>query len=221
MTVDKFNTKVYNSYQMEEMTPMELKAVRHIRNSLVNHGHAPTVRELQKALGYGSPRSASLILSSLISKGVLKRRTSGQMQLIRDPEEEVSNARTVDVPLVGNIACGMPILAEENIEAMIPVSKSFIHSGQRYFLLRAKGDSMTEAGIKDGGFVLVKQQSTAENGNIVAALIDDEATLKEFHRSDDAVILKPKSHSKKYQPIILRDDFQIQGVVIATLPNLD
>jgi len=198
------------------MTPVELKAIRHIRNSLVHHGHAPTVRELQRALGYGSPRSASLILSALISKGVLKRRPGGAMQLIHDPEEDVSNARTVDVPLVGTIACGAPILAEENIEAMVPVSKSFIRSGHRYFLLRAKGDSMTGANIKDGDFVLVKQQPTAENGNIVAALIDDEATLKEFHRSGDAVILKPKSHNKKHQPIILRGDFQVQGVAVAT-----
>ena len=198
------------------MTPMQLKAVRHIRNSLVHHGRAPTVRELQKALGYGSPRSASLILSSLISKGILRRRASGQVQLVNDPEEEMSNARTADVPLVGTISCGAPILAEENIEAMVPVSKSFIRSGHRYFLLRAKGDSMTAAGIKDGDFVLVKQQPTAEDGDIVAALIDDEATLKEFHRSGDVVILKPKSHNKKHQPIILRGDFQIQGVVVGT-----
>lgn len=205
---------------MDKMTPVELKAVRHIRNSLVHHGHAPTVRELQKALGYGSPRSAALILSALISKGVLKRRPGGEMQLIHDPEEDVSNARTVDVPLVGAIACGAPILAEENIEAMVPVSKSFIRSGHRYFLLRAKGDSMTEANIKNGDFVLVKQQPTAEDGDIVAALIDDEATLKEFHRSGDAVILKPRSHNKKHQPIILRGNFQIQGVVVETGLNL-
>ena len=200
---------------MDEMTAVQLKAIRHIRNSLVHYGRAPTVRELQKALGYGSPRSASLILSALISKGVLKRRASGQMQLRHDPEEEVNNARTVDVPLVGTIACGVPILAEENIEAMVPVSKSFIRSGHRHFLLRAKGDSMTEAGIKDHDFVLVRQQPTAEDGDIVAALIDDEATLKEFHRSGDAVILKPRSHNKKHQPIVLREDFQVQGVVVA------
>lgn len=202
------------------MTPVELKAVRHIRNGLIHHGRAPTVRELQKALGYGSPRSASLILASLITKGILKRRAKGQVQLVKDPEEEVSNARTVDIPLVGTISCGAPILAEENIEVMVPVSKSFIRSDHRYFLLRAKGDSMTEAGIKDHDFVLVRQQPTAENGDIVAALIDDEATLKEFHRSEDAVILKPKSRNKKHQPIVLREDFQVQGVVVATGLNL-
>jgi repressor LexA len=199
---------------MDEMTPVELKAVRHIRNSLIHHGRAPTVRELQKVLGYGSPRSASLILSSLITKGILKRRMSGQMQLVKDPEEEVSNARTIDVPLVGSISCGAPILAEENIEAVVPVSKSFIRSNHRYFLLRANGDSMTEAGIKNGDFVLVRQQTKAEDGDIVAALIDDEATLKEFHRSGDAVILKPRSRNKKHQPIVLRKDFQVQGVVV-------
>ena len=79
---------------------------------------------------------------------------------------------------------------------------------------------MREAGIKDHDFVLVRQQPTAENGDIVAALIDDEATLKEFHRSEDAVILKPKSRNKKHQPIVLREDFQVQGVVVATGLNL-
>lgn len=194
-------------------TNKQMKAVRYIRSQLVHFGRAPSIRELQKVLGFKWPRSAALVLSALINKGILKRGPAGELRLVKDPEEDRSNARTVDIPIVGTIACGSPILAEENIEAMVPVSKSFIRPGHRYFLLRAKGDSMTGAGINDGDFVMVKQQPIAKNGDIVVALIDDEATLKEFRRSNDAVILKP--HNKKYQPIVLRNDFQVQGVVVA------
>jgi repressor LexA len=199
--------------ESQETISKQMQAVRYIRNQLVHFGRSPSIRELQIALGYKWPRSAALILSSLISKGILKRGSAGELRLIKDPEEDKSHARTVDVPLVGRIACGAPILAEGNIEAVVPVSKGFIRPGCRYFLLRAKGDSMIGAGIKGGDFVLVQQQATAKNGDIVVALIDDEATLKEFQRSGDAVILKP--HNKKYQPIILRNDFQVQGVVVA------
>ena len=196
-----------------ETASKQLQAIRFIRNRLVHFGRAPSIRDLQRELGFKWPRSAVLILSALIGKGVLKRTSTGELRLINDPEEDRSNARTVEVPLVGSITCGAPILAEENIEAMVPVSKSFVRPGHRHFLLRAKGDSMTGAGIDNGDFVLVRQQPMAKDGDIVVALIDDEATLKEFRRSGDAVILKP--HNKKYQPTVLRRDFRVQGVVVA------
>lgn len=195
------------------MTSKQLGALRHIRSQLIHFGRSPSIRELQKVLKFKWPRSAALVVSALIENGVLKRTSAGELRLVHDPDEDKNNARTVDVPLVGAVACGTPILAEENIEAKVPVSKSFVRPGYRYFLLRAKGDSMTGAGINDGDFVLVKQQPIAKDGEIVVALIDDETTLKEFRRSGDAVILKPRN--KKYPPIILRNDFQVQGVVVA------
>jgi repressor LexA len=206
------------------MAPGNLKdkdreALRHIRNWLVHRGKSPSVRDLQKLLKYNSPRSAALILDRLIEAGIVKRRPDGSLQLLKDPADQATNPQTVDVPLVGSVACGIPIFAEENIEAMIPVSKNLAHPGSRYFLLRAVGDSMNSAGIEDGDLVLVRQQPTAENGDLVVALIDDNATVKEFHRGDDAVILKPRSRNKKHQPIILTEDFQVQGVVIRTIKN--
>jgi repressor LexA len=119
------------------------------------------------------------------------------------------------------VACGVPILAEENIDAMIPVSVKLAKPPHKYFFLRAKGDSMNEVGINDGDMVLVKQQITANNGDIVVALIDDEATVKEFHRQGNTIILKPRSkNKKKHQPIILTRDFQVQGLVVSTIPGL-
>lgn len=199
--------------ETRETANKQMQAIRFIRNRILQFGRAPSIREIQLALGYKWPRSAALILSALIEKGVLKRASTGELRLVNDPEGDKNNARTVEVPLVGSIACGAPILAEENIEAMIPISKSFVRPGHRHFILRAKGDSMTGAGIKDGDFVLVRQQPVAKDGEIVVALIDDEATLKEFHRSGDAVILKPRNI--KHPPIVLRNDFQVQGVVVA------
>jgi repressor LexA len=199
----------------------EADAIRHIRNGITHKGRLPSVRELMSALGYKSPHSVTLLLRSLIGKGILKKRPNGALQLANDLQENSSHARTVDIPLVGTIACGTPVLAEENIEAMIPVSVNLARSGHKYFLLRADGDSMDKAGINEGDFVLVRQQQTAENGDKVVALIDDEATVKEFHRGKDVVTLMPRSSNKAHKPIILTEDFQVQGVVVATIPNIE
>lgn len=195
----------------------ESEAVRQIRSALMQYGRTPSIRELMSALGYRSPRSASVIIDNLARKGVLKRKLDGKFQLIR-AEDDVAHAQTIDVPLVGTAACGAPILAQENIEAMIPVSVQLAKAPYKYFLLKAKGDSMDEKGIKDGDFVLVRQQPTAENGDTVVALIDNEATIKEFYKTSNAVILKPKSKNKAHQPIILTSNFQIQGIVAAAIP---
>lgn len=204
----------------ETLTKIEADAVRLIRNSLVNKGEFPTVRQLMVDLGYKSPRSAAVVIESLVEKGVLKRKENGTLQFKDVQEEEVGSVQTIDIPLVGNVACGMPILAEENVSAMIPVSVKLVKPNNKYFFLRAKGDSMNAKGINDGDLTLVKQQSTAQNGDLVVALIDDEATLKEFIRSGEMVVLKPHSNNPKHQPIILTHDFQIQGVVVTTIPNI-
>lgn len=196
----------------------ESEAVRQIRNSLMQYGKTPSIRELMLSLGYRSPRSASVLIDNLVRKGVLKRKFDGKFQLIRS-ERDVAHAQTIDVPLVGAAACGAPILAQENIEAMIPVSVQLAKAPYKYFLLKAKGDSMDEKGIKDGDFVLVRQQSVAQNGDTVVALIDNEATIKEFYKTNRAVILKPKSKNKAHQPIILTSNFQIQGIVVAAIPH--
>tara|TARA_B100001115_G_C15819980_1_gene407581 strand:- start:500 stop:1111 length:612 start_codon:yes stop_codon:yes gene_type:complete len=135
---------------------------------------------------------------------------------IRKPKTETADnttAQTVKVPLLGEVACGTPIFAEENIEAFIPVSDKLIKSSYRYFILRASGDSMDDAGINDGDLVLIRQQQIAKNGDKVVALIDDEATIKEFQNNGNMIVLKPRSKNSKHQPIVLTTDFRIQGVV--------
>ena len=111
------------------------------------------------------------------------------------------------------------MLAQENIETYIPVSTAFAQKKSQYFLLRATGDSMNEAGISDGDFLLVRQQNFADNGKKVVALINDEATVKILDRRNGAVILRPKSSNARHKPIVVTDNCQIQGEVITVLPR--
>ena len=198
----------------------ELEAIRQIRNSLMHRGRMPSVREMMTSLGYRSPRSASVLMKKLMSKRILRRKPNGSYRLVDNLHDDTMRAQTVDIPLVGTVACGTPVLAEENIEGMIPVSTKLAKSPHRYFLLKAEGDSMNERGVNDGDLVLVRQQLTAHNGDMIVALVDDEATIKEFYRLGDIIILKPKSTNKQHKPIVLTKDFQIQGVVVTAIPNV-
>jgi repressor LexA len=204
---------------MKDLTQRELQALRHIRNWIVHQGRTPSVRELMEALGYKSPRSAQDILSQLAQKGAIKKFASGDYQLLRGSINPV-RAETVNVPVVGTVAAGNPILAEENVEGFIPISTTLARSGGTYFLLRVRGDSMDRAGINDGDFVLVRQQSTAEPGQNVVALIDDEATVKSYHPGRDVIVLRPHSTNSAHQPIVLDRQFQIQGVVVTAIQDL-
>lgn len=204
-----------------ELSPREAQALRFIRNSLIHQGKSPSVRDVQVELGYRSPRSAAVIIERLIDHRRVERRADGQFRIVRDFDDDPTHARTVLVPLVGEIACGIPLLAEENIEAMIPVSASLARTSHRHFLLRACGNSMDRAGINDGDLVLVRQQPVAESGDIVVALIDGAATIKEFQRRETVVLLKPQSTSATHRPLILTKDFQIQGVVITAIPEVE
>ena len=160
-----------------------------------------------------------------VEPGVLLKKKSPKSSISYATSDLVDNdvveEHTVNVPLLGMIACGIPIFAEENIEALIPVSVKLAKPGNKYFLLQASGNSMDKKGINDGDLVLIKQQSTAENGQDVVALIDNEATIKEFTSYGDKIILKPKSTNSSHQPIILTSDFQIQGIVVTVIHHFE
>ena len=199
----------------------EIEAIKHIRNSLVHKGRTPSIRELMRALGSSSINSVQQILYNLQQNKIIEKLDDGGYKLMTNPDFGTSHASTIDIPIVGTAACGTPILAEQNIEGYIPVSTSLAKSGYKYFLLHAKGDSMDEAGISDGDLVLVRQQSNAKDKDLVVALIDDEATIKEFHVGRGIIILKPQSSNPVHRPIILEEEFQIQGVVVAAIPDLN
>ena len=182
-------------------------------NSYVQNRRQPSLEDLFKIANILDVAVAELLDNS---KGkVQKSKPYKQIQssLFTLAESESEYQQTTNIPLLGNVACGHPLFAEENIESEIPVSVELIRKDKNYFILRASGDSMNEAKINDGDLVLIRQEQVAENGNKVVALIDDEATIKEFWKQGNMIVLKPKSTNKIHQPIILTTDFKIQGIV--------
>ena len=186
------------------LSDTDKKAFSLIRNHLIHKGAKPTLREINEVTGGKSPRSASIVIKRLIKKGLL-RRSGDNLRLVENSEVSPTSIETVEVPLVGTVTCGLPILAVENVETTIPVSTKLARKGSNYFLLRAVGASMDQAGINNGDIILVRQQNTAEEGDKIVALINDEATVKIFDRTDSAIILRPKSSNSSYKPIIVTD----------------
>lgn len=203
---------------MNRTEQKDLQGYAFIRNSIVHSGVTPSLREIAKAVGFNSPRSVQLMLIRLEKRGFLKR-VNGVIHLSPRKTPTITE-QTVAVPLVGSVACGLPLLAEQDPEALIEVSTKIARPGHQYFFLRAKGTSMNGAGINDGDFVLVRQQPSAAQGETVVALINDEATVKRFYREGRLVILRPDSIDKIHKPIVLSEDLLIQGVVVSTLPAL-
>lgn len=195
----------------------------HIRNRIVHGEKTPTLEEINGITGRSSFRSAVLVLERLEDAGLI-RRDGRRIELVSAGLENNKSVSTVNVPLVGNIAAGAPMFAEENIQAFIPVTTALARPGSKYFLLRINGNSMNLAEvngekIENGSIVLVRQQPTADDGAIIVALINDEATVKMLERNSGTVILRPKSSSPDHRPIVLTDNCIIQGVVVAVLPE--
>lgn len=185
-----------------------------IREALHTRGYPPTIREMGDAVGLASPSSVSHQLKTLEAKGFLSRDPKRPRALmVHLPEAEAAAAptasesgydddvhisRAVNVPVLGRIAAGGPILAEERVEDVFPLPRDLVGEGT-LFLLEVRGDSMVDAAICDGDYVVVRQQPVAHNGEIVAAMIDGEATVKTFRRTDGQVWLLP--HNDAYEPI--------------------
>jgi repressor LexA len=152
----------------------------------------------------------------------IKKRYPKNKQNVDFVKEDVKTGseQTIDVPVIGRASCGSPMLAVENIETTISVSTKIAKPPYKYFLLRANGDSMNLAGINDGDMVLVRQQQTAQNKDIVVALIDDEATIKEYNIASDKIILKPVSSNPAHKPVIVTNNFIVQGIIVSVIPEI-
>lgn len=189
----------------------------YIRSKILNEGITPSLREISRKVGYSSPRSVQLMLDRLQNKGLLSY-SDGKIQLSMEDTPEM-NEQTIEVPLIGSISCGTPLLAEQEVEAIIQISTKIAKPGSKYFLLRARGSSMNKSGINDGDLVLVKQQPTANPGEMVVALINDDATIKHFSQEANIVVLKPNSTDPQHKPIIVTSDIILQGIVVFVLPK--
>ena len=204
---------------MEKLTSKEQLVLQKIRDFL-SREEKITIRALQTTLGYASPRSISVLLEQIMNKGWIYRDTHEDIRLSPNFQSESYEVR--GIPLIGIIACGMPIFAEENIETEIPVSTKLLRQSRRYFFLRAQGDSMNQKGINDGDLVLLEETNIPESGRIVAALINDEATLKEFRQEQGMTYLLPHSDNPRHKPIILDEsdgNVMIQGIFVRAFPG--
>ncbi|MFA6185374.1 MAG: transcriptional repressor LexA [Candidatus Shapirobacteria bacterium] len=184
-----------------------------IKEHIENNGVSPTLTEIKEHFNYKSLTSVQRAIIKLEDNNLLIRDKYQQRGINITKESKT----TVNIPIVGNVACGSPLLAIENIEGYIPTDKKFISGDEKgYFYLRAVGDSMNEAHINDGDLILVKLQQTADDGQKVVALINDEATVKFLKKGSDYIALMPKSSNSLHKPIILQsgDPLIIQGVVV-------
>lgn len=205
-----------------DLTPRQRKVLEFIADAISTRGYPPSMREIGSAVGLTSPSSVKYQLTSLETKGYLRRdpKRPRAMEVVSQgahisPEGEAPPEARV-LPLVGQIAAGGPILAEESVEDFFPLPPQVIGDGDA-FLLKVVGDSMIEAAICDGDWVAIRQQNTAENGEIVAALVDGEATVKVLSRKDGKVLLLPRN--QHYDPIP-GDHCTIMGKVVAVLRAL-
>lgn len=197
-----------------------------IEKCIREKGYGPTVREICADLGLSSPSTVHVHLRTLEQKGYIVRDPlkSRSIALPTSPEtvEPIANvvrpsfSKVVDVPLVGNVAAGEPILAEENITDTLTLPTDIVGDAPS-FLLSVRGESMIEAGINDGDYVVVKEQPVANNGDIVVALIEDGATVKRFFRERNHIRLQPENSTM--DPIITRD-CTIVGKVVAVFRRL-
>jgi len=194
----------------EELSDRQTRILEYIRHVSRTRNYPPSVREIGEAVGLSSSSTVHNHLNQLERRGLIHRDPSKSrtVQLVKDAREPDVAKGAVRLPLVGNVAAGTPILAEQNIEDHILISESLAQDG--WFLLKVRGDSMINAGILDGDLVLVRPQPSADNGQIIVAMVDGEATCKRLERRNGQIRLLPENDD--YQPITA-PDAQVVGLV--------
>ena len=195
-----------------KISPKQTEILEYIKSEIINRGFPPAVREICEAVNLKSTSSVHSHLETLERNGYIRRDPTKPRAIeMVDDNFNLTRRELVNVPVVGRVAAGEPILAVENVENYFPIPAEFMPNSQT-FMLNVKGESMINAGILDGDQILVQQQSTAENGDIVVALIDDSATVKTFYKEDGYYRLQPENDTM--EPIIVKDDLKILGKVI-------
>lgn len=186
-----------------------------IKQEILNKGYPPAVREICEAVNLKSTSSVHSHLETLEKNGYIRRDPTKPRAIeIMDDQFNLVRRETVNIPLVGTVAAGEPILARENIENYFPVPAEYVPANQA-FMLRVKGDSMIRAGINSGDLVLVEQKKDVKNGDIVVALLEDSATVKTFYKERGHVRLQPENETM--EPIIVDKDLEILGKVFGVL----
>lgn len=198
---------------MRELTERQRQVLDIVRRYILKNGQSPTVREIVRELGVRSTCTVHKHLTALAKKGLLSKTRYGYRSIELPGEYSPRQIKFTSVPLVGRIAAGTPLLAEENLDGFLPIPADMAQ-GDGLFALKVRGDSMVNAGIFDGDVIVARQQSIADNGDIVVALVEDEATVKRFFRESGQVRLQAENPS--YPPIVT-PNVQILGKVALSI----
>jgi repressor LexA len=204
------------------LTKRQAEILSFIKTHIQYSGFPPAISEIQGQFSFKSPNAVQEHLKALVRKGQI-RRTPNQwrgLELVYNNRDESPHYSTLPVPLIGRVTAGLPVLAEENFEGIISVDRSLVGRSTRLFALHVRGDSMIKAGIYDGDIAIAQQQSTADHGDIVIALLGGEATVKRFYRKKKLIILQPENDTMQPIRVGERSDFKILGRVIATLHRI-
>lgn len=202
-----------------ELTAKQKEVLEYIAELVRTRGYPPTLDELGKRFGIRSTNGVRAHLRALERKGYIRRRarTSRGIELTIPIAPFASTDHVIEVPMVGRVAAGLPLLAVENIEGTLILDKGLV-KGEGCFALRVKGESMVEDGILDGDYVLVRPQASAENGDVVVALLGDEATVKRFYREKHRVRLQPAN--SRMEPIFVKEARILGRVVALVRPKI-
>lgn len=197
-----------------KISKKQSEILEYMKNEILNRGFPPSVREICEAVNLKSTSSVHSHLETLEKNGYIRRDPTKPRAIeIVDDNFNLVRRETVNVPIIGKVAAGQPLLAVENVEGYFPIPSEFMPNNKT-FMLVVQGDSMINAGIFHGDYVIVEQQQTAENGQKVVALVDDSATVKTFYKEKDHIRLQPENDTM--DPILVNPDqsFQILGKVI-------
>ncbi len=202
----------------ETLTNKQTEILEYIRHEILAKGYPPSIREICQAVNLKSTSSVHAHLASLEAKGYIRRDLTKSRSIeIIDDDFSLTKRELVNIPIVGTVSCGQPILAEQNIEDYFPVPPEYIHNtNNQTFMLRVKGDSMINVGIYEKDLVIVEQCSSARNGEIIVALIEDSATVKTFYKENGYIRLQPEND---YMDPIIVEHCEILGRVIGLFRN--
>lgn len=204
--------------QLDSLNERQRRILQFIQERTKTQGYPPSVREIGAAVGLKSSSTVHMYLVQLEEKGFIRRDPAKPRAIIivQDEPEDNMELKVRQIPVLGKVAAGAPILAEENIDNYMAVPVDFLGNGN-YYILRVQGDSMIEAGIFNDDYVIVREQRDAANGEIVVALLEDEATVKRYYKMPDHVKLQPENSAM--EPIITRD-LTILGKVAGLLRRM-
>ncbi len=211
--------KCYGKYYMEygKITNKQKEILDYIKAEIVNRGYPPTVRDICSAVNLKSTSSVHSHLATLEREGyIIRDKTKPRAIEIVDDSFNSSRCEIINIPIVGRVAAGEPILAVQNIENYFPIPAEFLHN-RITFMLKIKGESMINAGIFDGDTIIVEECDTAHNGEIIVALVDDSATVKTFYKEDGHIRLQPEND---YMEPIIVNECKIVGKYIGLVRML-